>query len=83
MNSYPVSIVLTVVTKQFAERSGVAPDYLKTRKWDNKTVGKILACMDANQGTNEDGAKYFLQTYPDLWMKWVWPDVAEKVKASL
>ncbi len=83
MNSYPVSIVLTVVTKQFAERSGVALDYLKTRKWDNKTVGKILAWMDANQGTNEEGAKYFLQTHPDLWMKWVSPDVAEKVKASL
>jgi len=83
VNSYPVSIVLTVVTKQFAERSGVALDYLKTRKWDNKTVGKILAWMDANQGTNEDGAKYFLQTYPDLWTKWVSADVAEKVKASL
>ncbi|GES46445.1 hypothetical protein RsS62_56970 [Rhizobium dioscoreae] len=39
--------------------------------------------MDANQGTNEEGAKYFLQTHPDLWMKWVSPDVAEKVKASL
>ena len=39
--------------------------------------------MDGNQGTNEDGARHFLKTYPDMWTKWVAPDVAEKVKAGL
>jgi glycine betaine/proline transport system substrate-binding protein len=39
--------------------------------------------MTDNQGTNEDGAKYFLKTYPDMWTKWVAPDVAAKVKASI
>jgi glycine betaine/proline transport system substrate-binding protein len=58
-------------------------DYVKTRKWDNATVGKVLAWMTDNQGTNEDGAKYFLKTYPDMWTKWVAPDVAAKVKASI
>ena len=47
------------------------------------TVGKVLAWMTDNQGTNEDGAKYFLKTYPDMWTKWVAPDVAAKVKASI
>ncbi|RKD67830.1 glycine betaine/proline transport system substrate-binding protein [Rhizobium sp. WW_1] len=83
VNEYPVSIVLTVVTKQFAQKAGVALDYLKTRKWDNKTVGKVLAWMDANQGNNEDGARFFLQHYSDMWTKWVSPDVAQKVKAAL
>jgi len=83
VNSYPVSDVYTVVTKAFSEKAGVAMDYVKTRKWDNNTVGKVLAWMIDNQGTNEDGAKYFLKTYPDMWTKWVSPDVAEKVKASL
>jgi len=71
------------VTKQFAQKAGVALDYLKTRKWDNKTVGKVLAWMDANQGNNEDGARFFLQHYSDMWTKWVSPDVAQKVKAAL
>ncbi|MFK0164833.1 ABC transporter substrate-binding protein [Rhizobium sp. NPDC090279] len=83
VNSYPVSEVITTVTKQFADRAGVALDYLKARRWDNHTVGKVLAWMDANQGTNEDGAKYFLQNYGDMWTKWVSPEVASKIKASL
>ena len=83
VNSYPVSEVYTVVTKAFAAKAGVAMDYMKTRKWDNDTVGKVLAWMTDNQGTNEDGAKYFLKTYPDMWTKWVSPDVAAKVKAAI
>ncbi|MFB2551727.1 glycine betaine ABC transporter substrate-binding protein [Ensifer soli] len=83
VNSYPRSDVFTVVTKAFSEKAGVAMDYVKTRQWDNGTVGKVLAWMDENQGTNEDAAKYFLANYQDMWTKWVAPDVAEKVKASL
>ena len=75
--------VYTIVTKAFAEKAGVAMDYVKTRKWDNQTVSKVLAWMAENQGTNEDAAKYFLQTYPELWTTWVAPEVADKVKAAL
>ena len=56
---------------------------LQTAVGDARTVGKVLAWMDANQGTNEDAAKYFLETYPDMWTKWVSPEVAEKVRAAL
>jgi glycine betaine/proline transport system substrate-binding protein len=83
VNSYPTSDVYTVVTKAFSEKAGVAMDYVKVRKWDNGTVNKVLAWMTDNQGTNEDAAKHFLETYPDMWTKWVAPDVAEKVKAAL
>jgi glycine betaine/proline transport system substrate-binding protein len=83
VNNYPDTDVFTVVTKAFAEKASVAMDYVKTRKWDNGTVNKVLAWMDDNQATNEDAAKHFLKTYPDLWTKWVSPDVAEKVKAAL
>ncbi|MCA1440669.1 ABC transporter substrate-binding protein [Ensifer sp. IC4062] len=83
VNSYPVSDVYTVVTKSFAEKAGVAMDYVKIRKWDNGTVNKVLAWMDQNQGTNEDAAKHFLEEFPDMWTQWVSPEVAEKVKAAL
>ncbi|MGB3814397.1 MAG: ABC transporter substrate-binding protein [Shinella sp.] len=83
VNSYPTSDVFTVATKAFSEKAGVAMDYMKTRQWDNSTVGKILAWMGENHGTTEAGARHFLETYPDMWTKWVAPDVAEKVKAAL
>ncbi|APG84841.1 ABC transporter substrate-binding protein [Sinorhizobium americanum CCGM7] len=83
VNSYPVSDVFTVVTKSFSEKAGVAMDYVNARGWDNATVNKILAWMDQNRATNEDAARYFLEHFPDIWAKWVSPDVAEKVKAAL
>ncbi|MCL6709447.1 ABC transporter substrate-binding protein [Pseudomonas sp. R2.Fl] len=83
VNSYPVSDVFTIVTKKFSEENAVAMSYLQTRKWDNQTVGKVLAWMDENQGTNEDAALHFLENYADMWTTWVSPEVAEKVKAGL
>ncbi|MBC7313034.1 MAG: ABC transporter substrate-binding protein, partial [Rhizobium sp.] len=83
VNPYPVSDVFTVVTQSFAEKNRIAIDYFKTRQWDNQTVGQVLAWMDDNQAPNEDAARHFLATFPDLWMSWVGPDVAAKVKAAL
>ncbi|OAP42732.1 ABC transporter substrate-binding protein [Sinorhizobium glycinis] len=83
VNSYPVSDVYTVVTRSFSEKAGAAMDYVNARGWDNATVNKVLAWMDQNQATNEDAARYFLEHFPDLWAKWVSPEVAEKVKAAL
>ncbi|WP_376876662.1 glycine betaine ABC transporter substrate-binding protein [Albirhodobacter sp. R86504] len=82
-NAYPVSDVFTVVTKGFSEKAGVAMDYVTTRKWDNQTVGKILAWKDDNQGSNEDTAYYFLENHKDMWSAWLPADVAEKVAAEL
>lgn len=83
VNSYPVSDVYTVVTKEFSEKAGVAMDYIAKRKWSNATVGKILAWMDENQGTNEDAAYHFLETMPDLWHAWLPEDVAKRVEDAL
>lgn len=83
VTAYPVSEVFTVVTRAFAEKAGVAMDYVQTRKWSNATVNQVLAWMETNQGTNEDGARHFLETYPELWRDWVPADVAQKVKAAL
>jgi glycine betaine/proline transport system substrate-binding protein len=82
-NEWPKDHVQTLVTADFAKRAGPAMDYLKARSWHNATVNKLLAWMTDNQATGEDGAKHFLKTNEDVWTKWVSPEVAEKVKASL
>ncbi|MFQ6774658.1 ABC transporter substrate-binding protein [Cereibacter sphaeroides] len=83
VNSYPVSEVFTAVTPSFAEKAGVAMDYVKARSWSNETVGQLLAWMDESQATNEDAAYHFLETYPDLWRAWLPADVADRVAAAL
>ncbi|KPB00780.1 ABC transporter substrate-binding protein [Ahrensia marina] len=79
-NDWRRSDVFTVVTSEFAEENAVAMDYLKSRQWDNATVGKVLAWMADEQGTNEDGAIHFIENYEDLWSQWVSPEVAAKIK---
>lgn len=83
VNSFPTSDVFTVVTKAFSEKAAVAIDYMNARSWDNGTVSKVLAWKAENTATNEDAAKHFLETYPDLWTQWVSPEVADKIKAAL
>ncbi|MDF3175323.1 ABC transporter substrate-binding protein [Pseudomonas sp. ER28] len=82
-NEWPADEVNTIVTKSFADRAGSAYRYLKTRSWPNAVVSKMLAWMADNQATGEDGAKQFLKKNPDIWVKWVDPQVAEKIKAAL
>lgn len=82
-NEWPKDTVETLVTTQFAERAGPAMDYLKNRNWPNSTVNALLAWMTDNQATGEEGAKHFLKEQPDVWSRWVSPEVAEKVKSAL
>ena len=43
----------------------------------------MLVWTDANQATAEDSALHFLNTYPEIWSKWVTPEAATKITASL
>lgn len=83
VTEWPASDVFTVVTKEFADKAGVAMDYVKTRAWSNDTVNEMLSWMADNQASNEDGAYEFLTKHEDLWTQWVAPEVAEKVKSAL
>jgi len=82
-NAWPKADVFTVVTDRFMKQGGEAYSYLNTRGWDNATVNELLAWMQANQASGEDGAYHFLENYPQIWTQWVSPEVAEKVKAAL
>ena len=81
-NAWSKSEIYTVVTDRFKKAGGPAYDYLTKRTWTNKTVNTLLAWMVDNQASGEAGAKHFLKTQPELWTKWVSPDVAEKVKKA-
>ena len=82
-NAWARSEVYTVVTPSFAERSPEGMEYLEKRAWSNKVANEVLSYMADNQYTGEDGARYFLEKYPELWKDWVPSDVAENVKSAL
>ncbi len=82
-NAWVKSEVFTVVTDDFAEKAGVAMEYVGVRTWTNRSAGVVLAWMADNQGSNEDGAYYFLENHGDVWESWVSAEVAAKIKAAL
>ena len=83
-NDWPKDTVQTIVAKPFADSAPAeVMDYLNKRGWTNATVNGVMAWMSDNQATGEDGARHFLQENEAVWMDWVSPEVAEKVKAAL
>lgn len=83
-NAWPVDKVVTLVAKPFSEKAGPeVMDYLNKRSWSNATVNKLMAWMTENQATGDDSAKHFLKENADIWTKWVSPEAATKIKASL
>nr|WP_108503058.1 ABC transporter substrate-binding protein [Paracoccus indicus] len=83
LNEWPSSDVFTAVTAEFAENNAVTMEYLGKRAWSNDTVNTLLAWMGDNQATNEDGAYYFLENFPEVWKAWVSDEVAEKVSDAI
>lgn len=83
LNAWPADKVISLVTSSFAKRSGMTLDYLTARQWSNDTLNLLLSWMTENQATGEGAAKHFLENNPEIWMKWLKPGIAEKVKASL
>lgn len=82
-NAWLPAAVRTVVTDRFRRAGGPAYDYLARRSWDNATVNALLAWMQAQQASGEDGARHFLKTRPEVWQPWVDPAVAARVRAAL
>jgi glycine betaine/proline transport system substrate-binding protein len=83
LSEWPRSDVFTAVTSDFAEGNPVAMGYLGKRAWSNATVNELLAWMGDNQATNEDGAWYFIENYPQIWTEWLPEDVAERVQGAV
>ena len=84
LNAFPVDEVYTLAAKPFVDATDPAVvDYLNKRSWGNDIVNALMAWMTDNQATGEEGAKEFLKTHEEVWMQWVTPEAAEKIKASL
>ena len=81
---WPKDKVSTVVSQKFFDSADKdVLDYFQKRSWTNDTVNALLSHMTDTQATGDDGAKYFLNNNQEVWEKWVTPEAAEKIKASL
>ncbi len=82
-NTWTRTVVMTVTSRNFAEKSPEAFTYLSKRSWPNAVVNKIVAFMDKERARGEEAAEKFLKENEALWSKWIPADVAGRVKAAL
>jgi glycine betaine/proline transport system substrate-binding protein len=81
---WPANRLYVLIAKSFADRTSTdVMKYLNTRTFKSADLEKVMAWMTDRQATGESGASEFLKTKPDVWTKWVTPEAAEKIKASL
>ena len=67
----------------FKKNASVALDYIGKRVYPGSVMNSMLGYMDKEKAEGEDAAYYFLEKYESIWVKWISPDVAKKVKSSL
>lgn len=80
-NEWPKSHAKTLITSQFQNRAPHAViAYLSKRSFSNADISKDLTWSTENQASGEDGARHFIKTREDLWVKWVTPEAAAKLK---
>lgn len=80
---HPPTIVYTVITEPFALREPKIAEYMNKRSFTNAQMNKILAWVEENQADGDIAMEYFLTERPDIWRKWLTPEIADKIANAL
>lgn len=69
--SFPDAPVYTVVTADFADREPEIAELMSKMTFKVSTMGSVLAWMDENTASAEEGAVYFIKNHSDEWAGWL------------
>ncbi|WP_086053954.1 ABC transporter substrate-binding protein [Pseudoruegeria sp. SK021] len=80
---WPVGPVKTIVTTDFADREPEIAELMSHVAFTNAQMGEVLAWKEANNGSNEEAAVFFLTTFPEVWSEWLSEDAKANLAALL
>ncbi|CEO41287.1 glycine betaine ABC transporter substrate-binding protein [Photobacterium kishitanii] len=80
---FPPRAVDTIVTLKFAQRAPEITAYLSARRFSNQDMNNLMAWKVNNNADGEQVMAEFLNQYEAIWIQWVSPEVAAKVKGAL
>ena len=83
LSNYPSSEVLTAVTADFVEREPAASEFLSKMSFTNAQMNEVLAWMEENAASSEEGAVYFLTSFQDNWTGWLSDGARENLQSVL
>ncbi|SEL63886.1 glycine betaine/proline transport system substrate-binding protein [Roseivivax marinus] len=83
VSAYPNADVYTVVTDSFAEREPEVTEMLRNMQFTNDQMNGVLAWMEENTASAEEGAVHFLTENTDLWSDWLNESARENLAGVL
>jgi len=83
MQSWPSSVVTTVVTSEFEASHPAETDLMRNLSFTNNMMNSLLAWQDAEGATGDETAVYFLSTQQELWGSWINDAARAKLAALL
>lgn len=81
--SFPAAPVSTAVTTDFSEEHPQITEFLSKMTFDVDTMNSIVAWMEDNSASGEEGAVYFLTQNTDTWSDWLDDTARENLAAVL
>lgn len=82
-SSYPDNPVFTAVNTKFSQEAPKLTEFLSKVSIPLPVVNETLAHMADSGDDSADVARWFLKNKPDVWTKWVSPEVASRVQKAL
>ncbi|WP_166418902.1 ABC transporter substrate-binding protein [Cochlodiniinecator piscidefendens] len=83
LSNYPSAAVKTAATTAFQEREPAIAEMMSQVTFTNAQMNGILAWMEDNNASAEEGAVYFLTNNPDIWGGWLNEQARENLAALL
>lgn len=71
VSDFPAAPVLTSVTTDFKQREPEVAEFLGKMSFKTSTMSSVLAWMDDNNASAEEGAVQFLTNNKSLWQDWL------------
>ncbi|WP_424988654.1 ABC transporter substrate-binding protein [Microbulbifer sp. S227A] len=83
VSAYPRAAVKTAATTSFQQKEPVIAELMSKVTFTNEQMGGVLAWMEDNNASAEEGAVYFLTSNPDIWADWLSDAAKDKLSALL
>lgn len=83
ISAYPSAAVKTAVTSDFQSREPEIAMLMSKVSFTNDQMNGVLAWMEDNNASAEEGAVYFLTTHKEQWKNWINDDARENLAAIL
>lgn len=81
--AFPVVDIVIGVNQAFIQKAPTIAKFLRQYRTTSRLVSEALAWMQADKLPPDAAARRFLVNHPEVWERWVSPDVAKRVRSSL